>query len=331
MIKILSNEEKEQIIKLYREGNNCVQIKRIMSLKGHQQVLNVLNKLPDYIPYRNGRGSERKFTLNENYFKVIDTEEKAYILGLICADGHVDTKRFALRFSCQTLDKDILIKIKNELNSNQVIIDFTRDSNFSYGKRIFYHSKIQFCSKKLINTLISKSLTINKTYTLSSKVIEFVPNELIRHFLRGYFDGDGNVLFGKKYSSGIKYNINICGNLEFLENTFGKYFPTKNKYYKDKYSKQCWLYKLSSKENVISFLDYLYKDSKIYLNRKYEIYLISRGHTKQGELLGNPTIIEDNQQPSLGSNSFEGSETNSQIQTSNVEDSNANTSALLHN
>ena len=53
--------------------------------------------------------------------------------------------------------------------------------------------------------------------------------------------------------------------------------------------------------------------------------------SKQGELLENPTTVtvkEDNQQPSLSSNTFEGSTTNSRVQTSNVEDSNANTSAL---
>lgn len=51
---------------------------------------------------------------------------------------------------------------------------------------------------------------------------------------------------------------------------------------------------------------------------------------KQGELLGYP-LIEDNQQPSLSSNTFEGSTTNSRIQTSKVEDSNADTSALHSN
>jgi len=50
---------------------------------------------------------------------------------------------------------------------------------------------------------------------------------------------------------------------------------------------------------------------------------------KQGELLGSPiTVGEDNQQPSLSSNTLEGSTTNSQIQTDNAEDSNADTSAL---
>jgi len=45
-------------------------------------------------------------------------------------------------------------------------------------------------------------------------------------------------------------------------------------------------------------------------------------------LLENPKL--DNQQPSLDSNIFEGSTTNSQIQSHNGVDSNANTSALLN-
>ena len=51
------------------------------------------------------------------------------------------------------------------------------------------------------------------------------------------------------------------------------------------------------------------------------------GVFKQGELLENPEV--DNQQPSLDSNIFEGSTTNSRIQPDNAEDGNANTSALL--
>lgn len=53
------------------------------------------------------------------------------------------------------------------------------------------------------------------------------------------------------------------------------------------------------------------------------------GVVKQGELLETPEV--DNQQPSLSSNTLEGSETNSRILTDNAEDSNANTSALLNN
>lgn len=53
------------------------------------------------------------------------------------------------------------------------------------------------------------------------------------------------------------------------------------------------------------------------------------GIFKQGELLETPTILNgDNQQPSLSSNTLEGSTTNSRILAGNTEDSNADTSAL---
>lgn len=75
-----------------------------------------------------------------------------------------------------------------------------------------------------------------------------------------------------------------------------------------------------------SNLRYYYKRKVAYKKR----YLFADA-TKQEELLENPTLErqkEGNQQPSLISNDFEGSTTNSQVQTSNVEDSNGNTSIL---
>lgn len=58
--------------------------------------------------------------------------------------------------------------------------------------------------------------------------------------------------------------------------------------------------------------------------RKYKNII---GVLKQSELLETPEV--DNQQPSLSSNTFEGSETSNRILTSRVEDNNIATSALL--
>jgi hypothetical protein len=52
----------------------------------------------------------------------------------------------------------------------------------------------------------------------------------------------------------------------------------------------------------------------------------NRVHVKQGELLEHPN--KDNQQPSLGSNTFEGSTTNNRVLSDNSEDSNVDTSTL---
>lgn len=54
------------------------------------------------------------------------------------------------------------------------------------------------------------------------------------------------------------------------------------------------------------------------------------GVIKHGELLENHND-SDNQQPSLSSNTFEGSTTSNQVQTDNAEDSNVTTSAMPNN
>jgi len=57
--------------------------------------------------------------------------------------------------------------------------------------------------------------------------------------------------------------------------------------------------------------------------------MLYKVRVKQGELLETPIdVSEDNQQPSINSNVFEGSTTNSRVLSDNTEDSNADTSAL---
>jgi intein-encoded DNA endonuclease-like protein len=291
--------DRQTIIDLYESGMNVPQIRDHLNLNHHQPILNILNTYDGYIPYKYGRNPSRKYHFDEHYLDNIDNEYKAYILGFICADGHVSTDSNRVKIAVATKDEDIIIKIKSCFQTDSPIVRTTIDSKFSYGKRIFYKSSLELCSKITVESLVNKSLEQRKTYSLSSKVLEFVPTELVRHFLRGYFDGDGNVMYGYRYSSGVKYCINICGNLEFLQNTFGIYFPTKNKYYLNKGSKQCYSYKVSSKKGVELFLSYLYDDCNIYLDRKYSIYKIACGHLKSEELLESYGENYADQQPSL--------------------------------
>lgn len=139
----------------------------------------------------------------------------------------------------------------------------------------------------LTEPLINMGLGGNKTYSLTSNILQYVPKYLIRDFLRGYFDGDGNVFFGKKYDSGIKYTINVCGNKDFLLGSFQRYFPTTNKLYKDLYSKCCYTWKISAKNKVLKFLHYLYYNSSICLSRKYLVYRKAMCSCKTGLIAGN--------------------------------------------
>ncbi len=100
-------------------------------------------------------------------------------------------------------------------------------------------------------------------------IIKYVPEELKHHFLRGYFDGDGHITYGKQYKSGKKYSVQIIGTEEFLLTSFNKYCKTNNSFYKYKTCNMyCW--SISKKELIDNFITYIYKDATIYLNRKYE-------------------------------------------------------------
>lgn len=109
----------------------------------------------------------------------------AYVLGFFCADGSMSkNKRGAHFIEFQITDKDLIEKIRTALNSNHKITARKR----SYKLKTAY--RLQIGSKTIFNDLISLGITPQK-----SKTINFpdIPDKYIKDFIRGYFDGDGNV------------------------------------------------------------------------------------------------------------------------------------------
>ena len=78
----------------------------------------------------------RKYSLNENYFDDINTPNKAYILGLMYADGCNFPPKSTSNISLQESDKELLEKIKIEIESTQPLkfIDQSNrnDNGYSY-------------------------------------------------------------------------------------------------------------------------------------------------------------------------------------------------------
>lgn len=121
---------------------------------------------------------------NENFFKKW-SPEMAYILGFFTADGSMmRNKRNANFIEFQTTDKDLLLKIRRLLGSNHKISVRKRKKNWKTSYRL------QIGSKTMFNDLIKLGLTPNKSKTIE---LPLIPDEYFRHFVRGYFDGDGNV------------------------------------------------------------------------------------------------------------------------------------------
>lgn len=273
----------EEITKLYQEGKTAKEISSLLGFKYHQPVYNYFKKMRWG---RTGKTGKRIYKVNEDFFKCINTEEKAYILGFICADGHIEKDRLNITVSIK--DRDILEKIRYAMHSNHPIKEVQRTNPYKKTNREnLILSELMIGSVELVKPLFNMGLTTNKTYTLNGDILKYIPKYLIRDFLRGYFDGDGNVFFGRRYSSGYKYNINICGNEDFLLKSFQVYFPSNNKLYKDLYSRQCYVWKISQKDRVRDFMYYLYYNSSIFLQRKYNEFRKIMWACKTGLIAGN--------------------------------------------
>ena len=273
----------EEITKLYQEGRTAKEISSLLGFKYHQPVYNYFKKMGWK---RVGKTGKRVYKVNKDFFKCINTEEKAYILGFICADGHIERDRLNITVSIK--DRDILEKIRCAMHSNHPIKEVQRTNPYKKTNReTLILVELMIGSVELVKPLFDMGLTTNKTYTLNRDILKYIPKYLMRDFLRGYFDGDGNVLFGRRYNSGYKYNINICGNEDFLLKSFQTYFPSNNKLYKDLYSKQCYVWKISQRDKVKDFMYYLYYNSSISLQRKYNEFRKIMWACKTGLIAGN--------------------------------------------
>ena len=199
----------------------------------------------------------RLYQLDESYFEIIDSERKAYWLGFLMADGYMRTDQKTFGICLKNSDKYIIEQFCEDINYNGQIVDTDKDS------------RVNICSKKICTDLINLHITPRKTGC--EIVPEQVPNELIHHFIRGFFDGDGSIPDIKCFTfflCSASYNILEDINDIFI-NKFNISAPIRRR--KDR-EKRFYNYSLYSK-NAETVFNWLYSDATIYLQRKYDIYL----------------------------------------------------------
>ena len=225
------------------------------------------------IPKQNDNQANRKYFFNEDYFKKIDTEEKAYWLGFIMADGCISKNNSnnpynRLEINLKIEDIGHLEKFNKSIASNKPIV--SKEVN-SRG-HISTICQIRLNSKRLCEDLILNSVIPNKT---GKEIIpNTISNELVRHFIRGYFDGDGCLYKSNKenklYCSICSSSIDLIKQLKTIMED-NKIIPYINE--RKNYNVPFFIIGTKNQNYVKTFLDYLYKDATIYLDRKYQLYL----------------------------------------------------------
>lgn len=216
--------------------------------------------------YEKTEGGGVKYHYNRNKFQEIETEEDAYWLGFITADGCIIDNKW-LQIQLANKDKNHLQKFckymgLNTIETNEIIKDgfggaYTRDNPIN---------NVKICSLNILNNLKDKGIVPRKSgeeipYICKSKNLELA-------YIRGLFDGDG-------YIGSTQYRMGLVGSYKICK--YVQDFITAN--IKDISANHIHehgiIYKLeiTGRKQTSQILEAIYKDANIYLDRKYQLYL----------------------------------------------------------
>lgn len=260
-----------EIIELVNQKKSGRQISSILGID-YSTVHRKLRKLGINLPnYHN----QLKF--NQNIFDQIDTEEKAYWLGFLYADGGVYIQKiknrsiYRLELSLKEDDIDHLRKFNTFMQHQQ---DNVKLSDSSCNGKKFKRCRWRVTNKHIVETLIGYGCTPRKSLTLKFPDISiFKDRSLIKDFVRGYIDGDGSlrVIYHKIIPPSL--NISIIGTYEFLEEVRNLFNLEISSFKKDKRRplSNTFYFALYG-QKALDFANTIYQDSSIYLQRKYNIY-----------------------------------------------------------
>lgn len=268
----LSHQEKSELFKMYETGKYTgVDLAKIFNVSS--VATNTLLRRHGY-KAKTQSELQRKYPIEEDFFDEIDTEEKAYVLGLLYADGYNNTDRNSVSLGLKETDREILDKITTLIQPTKPL-QYVSTSN-QRKKKGFENSQNQYklviTNKHISQRLVELGCGKAKTHNLKFPTEEQVPSHLIRHFVRGYFDGDGSVLGGKQKQISFAGTINFLIPLQqILIEELGFSKTKLIQIHKERVNEiRSLVY--SGINQCIIFRDWLYKDATIYLERKYDIF-----------------------------------------------------------
>ncbi len=248
-----------------------------------KQIAKKLNVEPSIVPHHRlnvlGIRTLKRYRYNEDFFKAW-TPKMAYILGFIFADGSlaISSGKNNLSFKIQIGDIEIIEAIRKCICPDKPL--YNRKARPPGRKN---QIGIDITNETICSDLVKLGVPIGskKTYTMT---LPDVPEDMFNHFVRGYFDGDGNLNIQKHKSkiTNINWNTSCVShdwNQQLLE-MIKKYLDVNGYLSKDnKKSKGIYFTGI----NALILLEWMYKRKhlSIYLNRKYQKYVSLKDEYKR--------------------------------------------------
>jgi len=208
-----------------------------------------------------------KYNINHNYFNVIDTTEKAYWLGFLYADGCITDKNDVI-LELSNVDVNHIYKFLNSIESDHPIKNPKNRNS----------SRVTIRSKQLASDLIRMGCTPRKSLTLEYP--EWLDTSLDKHFIRGYFDGDGCISRScynetrknrNPENKTIVWTVKFTGTYSFLNSIVTRLNIPSNKIISD--GTKGYQLKYGGKKKPLEVLETFYSDNILSLDRKYEKYI----------------------------------------------------------
>lgn len=234
-------------------------------------IYRILHK--ENVKIRSNNINKRIYEVNHNFFDCVDTEEKAYILGFLYADGYNDIKSRTVKLVLHKEDKMVLEKISKFIQPTKPLYFLNHQRRRDNGSNVSDCYSLSISSKHICNQLDVLGCFQAKTFNLKFPTEKQVPNHLINHFIRGYFDGDGCIKISRDSK---KQSFSLVGTEEFLYGVQKVLIKNLNlpntKLYKpttQTHNNICVL-SHSSLNSCLNIRNYLYFNATIYLQRKYD-------------------------------------------------------------
>ena len=210
---------------------------------------------------------QNRLRLDESIFDKINTEEKAYWLGFIFADGNISSEGYRFEMNLSIVDIDHMEKFREFL---KLETEIKVSKNYGNGNMV---CRLSARNVRIWNSLNNLGCTPKKSLTLKfPNINDFSNKQFIYDFIRGYCDGDGSLgLYNYKNTKNSQ--VSMVGTYEFLYKL--REFLGISGYIRNK---SCADYKNNAFElkytgvNARKVARLLYENSSIYLERKYKIY-----------------------------------------------------------
>lgn len=269
-MKEFTEQEKINVKQSYLMGESTVKIGQKYGVS-HKIISRILD---EFGIERTGVG-RRKYALDEHYFDNIDANNKAYILGFLYSDGSNNLHKSTVSISLQEEDKDILESMRQEMNSEKqlVFLNYSNKHDFGYTYKNQY--QLLMYSSHMSKTLASKGVIQNKSLKVTFP--EWLDKQYYSHFIRGVYDGDGSIYRGYRNENNQPITVTITATEEFclsLKEICRDILGINAGIYDAScHNGITKVFTLSGRNVAKIFLDWIYTDSELFLQRKYDRYI----------------------------------------------------------